>query len=152
MTQKQTTGIVVGLIIVLVAGAAAFASVKKTTAKKEWRPTQTSSIPSETTNPNPPATTTNPTANQPAPKPPAPTVTSFTMADVAKHNNQNDCWSAVNGSVYNLTEWIAQHPGGERAILGMCGIDASDAFNNQHGGQGRPERILASMKIGVLTQ
>jgi cytochrome b involved in lipid metabolism len=33
------------------------------------------------------------------------TVKSYTMADVSKHNNQNDCWTAVNDKVYEVTKW-----------------------------------------------
>ena len=52
--------------------------------------------------------------------------------------------------MYDVTSWISQHPGGEQAILGLCGIDSSDAFNGQHGGQRRPATELASFKIGIL--
>ncbi len=72
----------------------------------------------------------------------------LSMAEVKKHNSAKDCWSAVAGNVYNLTDWIAQHPGGSGAIEGMCGIDATDAFNAQHGGQGRPERELGNFLLG----
>jgi cytochrome b involved in lipid metabolism len=54
----------------------------------------------------------------------------------------------VNTNVYNLTSWINSHPGGSRAILGMCGKDATTAFLNQHGGQKRPEQELATFFIG----
>jgi len=48
---------------------------------------------------------------------------SITLAQVAVHSSRTSCWSAVNGSVYDLTSWIPNHPGGEEAILWMCGID-----------------------------
>lgn len=70
---------------------------------------------------------------------------------MAKHADANSCWSAVNGKVYDLTKWINQHPGGPRRILAMCGKDASDAFNGQHGGQARPEKELAGFEIGTLS-
>lgn len=76
--------------------------------------------------------------------------TAYTLADVAKHKDQSSCWTAINGGVYDLTSWIAKHPGGEGTILSICGIDGSAAFNGQHGGQGRPERVLESYKIGLL--
>lgn len=75
---------------------------------------------------------------------------SYTMADVAAHNTQQSCWTAINGSVYNVTSWISQHPGGRQAIISLCGKDGSSAFDGQHGGQARPEAELASFKIGVL--
>ena len=78
------------------------------------------------------------------------TTTAYTLADVKLHNTQTNCWTAVNGSVYNVTSWISQHPGGASAIIGMCGIDGSAAFSGQHGGQARPASELASFKIGVL--
>jgi predicted heme/steroid binding protein len=82
----------------------------------------------------------------------APGAKTFTLADVAKHNSQSSCYSAVNGVVYDLTSWITRHPGGEREILSICGKDGSSAFNGQHSGQGKPETMLASFKIGTLAK
>lgn len=76
--------------------------------------------------------------------------TSFTLADVAKHAVASSCWTAVTGQVYDMTAWISQHPGGERAILSMCGKDGTKDFMDQHDGQGRPERELAKYAIGAL--
>ncbi len=78
------------------------------------------------------------------------TVAKYTMAQVALHNKSADCWSVVNGGVYNLTSWISQHPGGASAIISLCGIDGTSGFMSQHGGQGNPERELALFKIGIL--
>ena len=84
--------------------------------------------------------------------PSAPTTgTGITMADVAQHSTLDDCWSAVNGNAYDLTSWIAQHPGGEQVIVQMCGVDGTDGFDAQHGGQGKPERELASLLVGPIT-
>jgi cytochrome b involved in lipid metabolism len=52
--------------------------------------------------------------------------------------------------VYDLTAWISKHPGGERAILSICGKDGSAAFNDQHGGQRRPANELSGFKIGTI--
>lgn len=75
---------------------------------------------------------------------------SYTMAEVAKHATAASCWTAIDGKVYNLTDWITRHPGGKRAILGLCGIDGSSAFNAQHGGQGRPAAELEQFLLGTL--
>lgn len=77
---------------------------------------------------------------------------SYTLAQVAVHASASSCWSVIDGAVYDLTPWIRQHPGGERAILGICGIDGSAAFNGQHGGQSRPAAALVNFKIGALTR
>lgn len=78
------------------------------------------------------------------------TTTAYTLAQVAAHNSAANCWSVVNGNVYNLTSWIARHPGGQSPIKGMCGVDASAAFNGQHSGTAAAKSMLASFQIGVL--
>lgn len=79
-----------------------------------------------------------------------PKASGYTLADVGGHNSQSSCWSVVNGNVYDLTSWIASHPGGERGILSICGRDGSDVFNSQHGGAQKQAEILATFKIGTL--
>lgn len=82
----------------------------------------------------------------------APESMAFTMADVRARATSEQCYTVVNGSVYDLTDWIAKHPGGSRAILSLCGTDGTASFEGKHGGQGRPESELASYKIGTLSE
>lgn len=91
-------------------------------------------------------TTTITTTTTPA------TVKTFTIAQVATHNSEANCYSAINGNVYDLTAFITKHPGGDRNILRICGIDGSAAFDGQHGGDSKPERILAGFEIGTLVK
>ncbi len=72
------------------------------------------------------------------------------MAQVSAANTAEKCYSVVNGSVYDLTEWIPLHPGGSAKIEMMCGKDGSKAFNGQHGGMAQQEATLAQYKIGTL--
>jgi len=74
----------------------------------------------------------------------------YTAAQIAAHDTAGSCWSSINGNVYDLTSWINQHPGGEGAILSICGKDGTSAFEDQHGNQSRPNDILATFKIGTL--
>lgn len=74
----------------------------------------------------------------------------YTMADVESRDSQEDCWTVIRGEVYDLTEWIARHPGGARAIVNMCGTDGTAAFEGQHGGSPSPEARLDDYVIGTL--
>lgn len=105
--------------------------------------------PSDTPSPSASAST-SPTATASAKPAASAAAGSYSLAEVAKHADATSCWSAVNGNVYDLTKWINQHPGGPRRILGMCGKDASSAFNGQHSGQARPAKELVGFQIGTL--
>ncbi len=76
----------------------------------------------------------------------------FTAAEVATHNTAGDCWTSINGNVYDLTDWEDKHPGGAERIIALCGTDGSSAFDDQHSGEPEPEDMLAEYKIGVLAQ
>merc|ERR1719230_2001842 len=54
------------------------------------------------------------------------------MDEVAKHTTKADCWVVVNGQVLDVTSFLAEHPGGELAILTFAGKDASEEFNMIH--------------------
>lgn len=74
----------------------------------------------------------------------------YTMADVAAHAKPESCWTAINGSVYDLTTWVSRHPGGTKPIEGMCGIDATERFTRKHGNSKAAQSALGLLKIGSL--
>jgi cytochrome b involved in lipid metabolism len=76
----------------------------------------------------------------------------YTLADVALHASAASCWTAISGSVYDVTSWIGRHPGGSAAILSLCGKDGTSVFTGQHGGQPRPASELAGFRIGALVR
>ncbi len=102
---------------------------------------------------NQPSVTTPAPVVTPAPKPtptPTPTVKTYTLAEVQAANSKTKCWSVISGNVYDLTPFTPGHPGGQAAILGLCGKDGTAAFLAQHGGQARPESVLAKYFLGAL--
>jgi len=80
----------------------------------------------------------------------SPTAQGYTMAAVETHNSAESCWAAIDGEVYDLTNWIDLHPGGREEILSLCGTDATVAFNRQHAGQPQPAERLAGFALGPL--
>ena len=73
--------------------------------------------------------------------------TPITLSQVAAHNTASDCWSALNGGVYNLTSYIPSHPGGT-AIMPICGIDGTQLLAAKHG-LGILS-LVSDLQIGVL--
>ncbi len=98
-----------------------------------------------------PAQTTDPTAD-PSPSASAPNSQpgQYTAAEVAKHNTGSDCWSVVNGKVYDLTSYVSNHPGGPNVIKAICGKDGTAAFTGQHAGASRPNNTLNGFLLGPL--
>jgi len=39
------------------------------------------------------------------------------MEEVAQHKAKNDVWLAIDGKVYDVTEFLSEHPGGKGAPL-----------------------------------
>ena len=71
------------------------------------------------------------------------------LAEIAKHATREDCWTAIDTTVYDLTPYMQQHPGGAGSLAWLCGIDGTTAFKSQHGSEQRPASDLASLAIGV---
>lgn len=74
----------------------------------------------------------------------------YTMADVAKHNKKEDIWVAVNGEVIDVTNFLDDHPGGEKALLLYAGRECSEEFNMLHDrdtiSKYAPEHIIGKLK------
>lgn len=41
----------------------------------------------------------------------------FSSAELAKHRSSQSCYVTIDTKVYNLTEFLGDHPGGEDVIL-----------------------------------
>lgn len=168
MNKKNPLSIILGIVVIVAVVVLVIVqntgSTDNTAAQTDSTPTVNSTTTQkQTTTPTKPTTpstgstnistnTTTSGSTTTSSTTPKTTAGQYTMADVAGHNSRSSCWTAINGGVYDVTKWITQHPGGQQAILSLCGTDGSDAFNGQHGGQRRPASELAAFKIGVLAQ
>ena len=72
----------------------------------------------------------------------------FTVAQVAEHKTRDDAWLIIDGKVYDVTDFVDDHPGGD-SILDNAGADSSAGF---HGDQ-HPETVAEAVEefyIGEL--
>lgn len=144
MSIKNIIGI---LAFVAVIGGIVFITTNKPDSSVINQPNKTASTeqvdtttPTETTNSESEEGNTTQTTN------PA----SYTLTQVSLHASETSCWTIIDGNVYDLTMWIGQHPGGEKAILSICGKDGTAVFSGKHGMNGKQATILAGFKIGTL--
>merc|ERR1711990_842747 len=76
----------------------------------------------------------------------------YTLEEVAKHNTKESCWVVLDGKVLDVTSFLADHPGGELAILTFAGKDATEEFNMIHPpdvvGKYAPDSIIGVVGSG----
>ena len=62
----------------------------------------------------------------------SPNKKTYTMDEVAAHNKKDNIWVVIDGQVLDVTSFLPDHPGGEKAILLYAGRDATEEFNMLH--------------------
>jgi len=60
------------------------------------------------------------------------TDTLYTKQEVAKHSTPEDCWVIIDNEVYDVTNFIKLHPGGQFVLTEWGGKDATKVFYGLH--------------------
>jgi len=89
-----------------------------------------------------------------AQSPETPPTPYYSLAEVAQHATESDCWMAIHGQVYDLSAYLPEHPTRPSIILPWCGKEASEAYDTKT--RGRPhspgaDQLLETYRIGTLT-
>lgn len=58
----------------------------------------------------------------------------ISLEELKTHDKEGDLWVSIHGKVYDVTEWLHKHPGGDLPILNLGGQDVTDAFIAYHPG------------------
>ncbi len=74
----------------------------------------------------------------------------YTWEEVAARNGPDAGWVAIDGIVYDVTDFIERHPGGKEMILLALGRDATDLFKSYHPFSDKPWEVLKKRKVGTL--
>ncbi|CAI2187120.1 4685_t:CDS:2 [Funneliformis geosporum] len=74
----------------------------------------------------------------------------ITADEVARHNTDSSIWIIVHDKVFDVTNFLNEHPGGKKVLLKVAGTDATKQFDNFHAAS-----ILekyTKLQIGVIGQ
>ena len=55
----------------------------------------------------------------------------FAIADCQQHTTEKDCWLIIGGKVYDVTDFLDEHPGGFDIILSATGKPCSGRTNTE---------------------
>uniref|UniRef100_A0A8C4QQT0 Cytochrome b5 n=1 Tax=Eptatretus burgeri TaxID=7764 RepID=A0A8C4QQT0_EPTBU len=59
-----------------------------------------------------------------------PTCPWYRLCDVEKHRCCTSAWIVINNKVYDVTAFLAEHPGGEEILLEQAGCDCTKIFDS----------------------
>lgn len=71
----------------------------------------------------------------------------ITLDECKAHNTDKSCWLVVHGKVYDVTEFLEEHPGGYDIILSATGKDATEDFD-EIGHSGNARKLLDKYYLG----
>ena len=72
----------------------------------------------------------------------------YSREEVKQHATTESCWTIIHNKVYDITNWIAKHPGGDLVRQG-AGIECTAIFESSHPPHVN-ETFLAKFLIGEL--
>ncbi|XP_011865914.1 PREDICTED: cytochrome b5-like [Vollenhovia emeryi] len=78
-------------------------------------------------------------------------ISRYSLADVAKCNGKNGTriWIVIYDNVYDVTDYMQQHPGGSELIEEHAGTDATNGFDD-FGHSSDAKKMLKKYLIGEL--
>ncbi|KAJ5894923.1 hypothetical protein N7495_006614 [Penicillium taxi] len=71
---------------------------------------------------------------------------------VTKHNSPGDCWIVVDKQVWDVTDFLDEHPGGPAIILKHAGRDATRAYAQVHASSVLTSNLQPDKLKGVLDE
>ncbi len=79
--------------------------------------------------------------------------TVYTLAEISRHNQLDDCWMAIEGKVYDFSAYIPMHPTPPQIMAPWCGREATEGMRTK--GYGRDHspvawQMMEPYQIGVL--
>ena len=87
--------------------------------------------------------------------PPTEQGATYSLDQVAAHGGEGDCWFVIEGVVYDLSDYIPNHPTPPSVLLPWCGKDATEGMRTK--GYGRDHSpmawgLLEQYRIGALAE
>ncbi|KAJ5241859.1 uncharacterized protein N7469_000186 [Penicillium citrinum] len=73
----------------------------------------------------------------------------FTLKDVAAHNTKNDTLIVIHGQVFDITEYLQDHPGGAEVLVEVAGKDATAEYEDVGHSEDARE-IMQPYLVGTL--
>ena len=70
--------------------------------------------------------------------------------EVQKHKSKDSCWVILYGSVWDVTFFLSEHPGGSKIILNLAGADATGEYDPIHPPGTLEDNLPDSARLGPI--
>ncbi|KAG9681023.1 L-lactate dehydrogenase, partial [Aureobasidium melanogenum] len=74
----------------------------------------------------------------------------YTYDEVSQHRSADSCWVILYNNVYDVTEFVPEHPGGAKIILQLAGQDATEEYDPIHPPGILEETLAPECKLGTI--
>ncbi|KAI1860371.1 uncharacterized protein JN550_011523 [Neoarthrinium moseri] len=71
-------------------------------------------------------------------------------SEVAKHCTRDSCWVVIHGKVWDVTNFLDEHPGGVGLILKCAGRNATNSYETVHNPELVGEMLPAECCVGAI--
>lgn len=76
--------------------------------------------------------------------------TPISYSEVQQHKSTDSCWVILYGFVWDVTDFLGEHPGGANIILKLAGQDATEEYDPIHPPGTLEENLPASKRLGPI--
>jgi predicted heme/steroid binding protein len=76
----------------------------------------------------------------------APPLPNLSWEEIARHSSETDAWVVIDGYVYDVTNFMLDHPGGRKVLINRAGKDATRAFG---AARHSPEAMVLMMNYRI---
>ncbi|KAK2036706.1 cytochrome b5 [Colletotrichum somersetense] len=73
----------------------------------------------------------------------------FSQSKLVEHHDIKDIWISIRGKVYDVSDYVEDHPGGIEVLKDVAGSDATESFEYV-GHSEDAYKTLYKFQIGIL--
>ncbi|XP_014092289.2 cytochrome b5 [Bactrocera oleae] len=75
----------------------------------------------------------------------------YSREEISKHNLNKNTWLIIHNNVYDVSEFLNEHPGGEEVLIEQGGKEATESFEDV-GHSSDAREMMKKYKIGELVE
>ncbi|XP_041455599.1 cytochrome b5-like isoform X2 [Lytechinus variegatus] len=75
----------------------------------------------------------------------------YSLDEVKKHKTSSSLWLVIHNKVYDVTDFLDEHPGGEEVMIEQAGGDGSESFEDV-GHSSDARELMKDYYIGELAE